>query len=84
MAAAASAPASLSHGFIPDVQSDLFNVNGIFHKIVLSADYYNAHSNTPHTDLPQLDRLNDNASDQALRDIRPWQPLFNPTNAHRI
>jgi hypothetical protein len=65
----------------PDVQSDLFNVNGIFHKIVLSADYYNAHSNTALTDLPQLDRLNDNASDQALRDIRPWQPIFNPTNA---
>src|SRR5205823_7651769 len=31
--------------------------------------------------LPQLDRLNDNTSDQALRDIRTWQPLFNPTNA---
>src|SRR5207237_5818979 len=28
--------------------------------------------------LPQLDRLNDDATDQALRDIRPLQPVFNP------
>jgi lipopolysaccharide export system protein LptA len=65
----------------PEVQSDLFNVNGIFHKIVLSGNYYVAHSDTPFTQLPQLDQLNDNTSDQALRDIRPWQPLINPTNA---
>ena len=31
--------------------------------------------------LPQLDRLNDDATDQALRDIRPLQPLINPANA---
>src|SRR5205085_1403332 len=56
-------------------------VNGIFHKIVLSGNYYAAHSNTPSALLPQLDRLNDNTSDQALRDIRTWQPLLNPANA---
>jgi hypothetical protein len=65
----------------PDVHSDLFNVNGIFHKIVLSGNYYNAHSDTSLSQLPQLDQLNDNASDQALRDIRNWQPTLNPTNA---
>ena len=31
--------------------------------------------------LPQLDRLNDDANDQALRDIRPWQSVFNPNSA---
>jgi hypothetical protein len=30
------------------------------------------------TNLPQLDRLNDDTTDQALRDIRPWQMIFNP------
>jgi hypothetical protein len=65
----------------PDCQSELFNVNGIFHKIVLSGNYYYAQSNTRFTQLPQLDQLNDNTSDQALRDIRPWQPILNPSNA---
>ena len=60
------------------MQSDLFNLNGLFHKIVLSANYYNARSNTPYNQLPQLDRLEDDASDQALRDIRPYQMAFNP------
>src|SRR5262249_33996320 len=58
----------------PDVQSDLLNLNGINHKIVLSGNYYNVHSDVPHTQLPQLDRLNDDATDQALRDIKPLEP----------
>jgi hypothetical protein len=65
----------------PDVQSDLFNVNGIYHKIVLSEDFYWVHSNVSHLMLPQLDRLNDDASDQALRDIHVQQPALNPANA---
>ncbi len=65
----------------PDVQSDFFNVNGIFHKIVFSGNYYNVFSNVNLEQLAQLDRLNDDASDQALRDIRPRQPLLNPANA---
>lgn len=64
----------------PEVQSEFFNLNGIFHKILLSMNYYNAHSNTPYTVLPQLDRMNDDATDQALRDIKPWEPLFNLNN----
>ncbi len=63
----------------PDVDSELFNLNGIYHKIVLSANWFVADSNTRFTTLPQLDRFNDDASDQALRDIRPWQPKFYPT-----
>ena len=50
----------------PDVQSELFNLNGINHKIVVSADYFVAGTNVPYTNLPQLDRLNDDATDQAI------------------
>ena len=63
----------------PDVTSELFNVNGINHKIVVSANYFVANSNVPYTDLPQLDRLNDDATDQALRDLRPVDPALYPT-----
>jgi hypothetical protein len=62
----------------PDVQSDLLNVNGINHKIVLYGNYYIAHSDTPFTRLPQLDPLNDDATDQSLRDIKPREKEFNP------
>ena len=60
----------------PEIQSDVFNVDGIFHKIVLSGNYYYAHSDTGLAQLPQLDQLNDNASDQSRRSgtIFPWQP----------
>jgi len=64
----------------PDVHSELFNLNGINHKIVMSANYYIAHSDVPFGQLPQLDRLNDDATDQALRDIHPIQPIINPAN----
>ncbi|TMQ35047.1 MAG: hypothetical protein E6K70_04355 [Planctomycetota bacterium] len=64
----------------PDIQSDLLNVNGINHKIVISGNYYIAESDTPFTRLPQLDRLNDDATDQALRDIKPREPALNPAH----
>jgi hypothetical protein len=62
----------------PDIQSDLLNLNALNHKIVLSANYFYAHSDTNFFQLPQLDRLNDDATDQALRDIKPYEPLLNP------
>lgn len=65
----------------PSVDSDLFNLSGIYHKIVLSGNWFVAHSDTSLFMLPQLDRLNDDATDQALRDIRPLQPQYNPANA---
>jgi hypothetical protein len=65
----------------PDIQSDLFNLNGIYHKIWLSGNYYNAFSDTPASRLPQLDRLNDDISDLTLREMHLWQPLLNPANA---
>ena len=62
----------------PDVCSELLNLHGLYHKVVFSSNYYIAHSDTPYTVLPQLDRLNDDPSDQALRDFKPWAMFFNP------
>jgi hypothetical protein len=65
----------------PEIESELFNLNGIYHKINLTGNYLNAFSSSGVNNFPQLDRLNDDVSDQALRDIRPWQGVFNPGNA---
>jgi hypothetical protein len=62
----------------PSIQSELWNVNGVNHKATFSANYVYAYTNQPYTRFPQLDRLNDEATNQALRDIRPYQMLFNP------
>lgn len=58
------------------IQSELFNVNGIYHKTKLVGNYYSAWSNTPYTTLAQLDRMNDDATMQSVRDIQPWQPTY--------
>jgi hypothetical protein len=62
------------------VQSELFNLNQINHKIVLTSNFYAAETNEHFIRFPQLDRLNDDATDQAMRDIRPIQPSINPSN----
>src|SRR5262249_4119370 len=72
---AASGPSTRPY---PTNQSELVNVNGTNHKIVASANYVYAYTNQPYTLFPQLDRLNDDAANQMLRDIRPYQFLFNP------
>jgi hypothetical protein len=64
----------------PDVESELFNLNGINHKIVASANYFYAGSNEPYTRFPQLDRLNDDPTDQSLRELRPQLPMLNPAH----
>ena len=63
-----------------DVHSLLWNLDGLNHKIVLAANYRYVSTNVSHTVLPQLDRLNDDATDQALRNIRPQQLNVNPGN----
>lgn len=63
-----------------EAQSDILNVDGLFHKISLTGNYFAAHSDTPMNQLPQLDRLNDDASDQALRDLFLRQITLNPAN----
>ncbi len=59
------------------IQSELWNVNGINHKIVFSANYVYAYTNQPFTLFPQLDRLNDDATNQSIRDFRPYQIIYN-------
>jgi lipopolysaccharide export system protein LptA len=62
----------------PDIQSDLLNINEIYHKIVMYGNYFAAQSSTSNQNLPQLNRLDDDTTDQTLRDIRPQQSLYNP------
>jgi hypothetical protein len=62
----------------PNVSSELLNLNGMYHKVVLSGNYYVAHSDVPLTTLPQLDRLNDDATDQSLMYIKPEEPIYIP------
>ncbi|HTU90786.1 MAG TPA: hypothetical protein VMF69_11975, partial [Gemmataceae bacterium] len=67
------------------VTSELMNVNGLNHKLFFNVDYVDAYTNVPYTELPQLDRLNNDATNQALRDLRggvdgvTWQGIFNPS-----
>jgi hypothetical protein len=68
----------------PEVQSELLNLNGINHKIVASGNYFYAETNEPHTRFPQLDRLNDDTTDQTLRDFRPSQPTVNPAHGYYL
>jgi hypothetical protein len=64
----------------PGVENLYLNVNGLNHKVVLSANYYIVHSDRTFTQFPQLDRLDDDATDQARRDITPLQTAYNPQN----
>jgi hypothetical protein len=68
----------------PDFDSELFNVNGINHKIVLSSNFLIARSSTPFYNLPQLDRIDDDATNQARFDITPMQPTFNTANGSAL
>lgn len=58
-----------------NVQSDFFNVRGVYHKVSLEADYRVTQSNTDFRRLPLLDRLDDDTSDQARRDLRMYRIL---------
>lgn len=62
----------------PEARSDLFNINGLNHKAVFGVNYLYAGSSAPYTSFAQFDRLNDDATDQALRDIRVKLPVYNP------
>jgi hypothetical protein len=51
----------------PAVESDLWNVHGLAHKIIFSLDYSIAQSNLDHNLLPQYDELEDD-SEQVFRE----------------
>ncbi|MBN9121765.1 MAG: hypothetical protein J0I06_21935, partial [Planctomycetes bacterium] len=73
--ARASVPFSHLYG---DVASELLNLRGLYHKVVVGANYRVAGSNVPYNQLPLLDRLNDDATDQAFRNIVPYQSFNVP------
>jgi hypothetical protein len=64
----------------PDVESELLNLKGLYHKMVFSANFYDVDSNVHYWQLPQLDRLNDDASDQSVRDMKLNDPSFLGSN----
>jgi hypothetical protein len=61
-----------------DAASDLFNIRGLYHKSTLSANYYYAKSNTPYSQLPQLDRLNDDTTDYTYNYARTYGRQYTP------
>lgn len=65
----------------PDIQSDFWNVDGIYHKINFTTNYLYERSSASYSSFPQLDRLNDDTTDQALRDLQYRQIFLNPSNA---
>lgn len=64
----------------PEISSLFFNVNGINHKISLEGEYRYQTSNVDFRKLPLVDRLDDDATDQARRDLRLYNlGLLPPT-----
>ncbi len=59
-----------------EADSEIFNLQGLYHKVTLEGNYFYAKTNTHFTDLPMLDQLNDNAMDQAYRNIKPFEPMY--------
>lgn len=61
-----------------DVNSELLNLRGLYHKAILGANYRYLQSNVPYTQLPYLDRLTNDSIDQSWRYITPLQSLLVP------
>jgi hypothetical protein len=59
-----------------EVESDLLNVRGLYHKVELRANYFIAGTDTDPRTLPLLDRLDDDASDLSFRTWRRYGGLF--------
>ncbi len=51
----------------PQVQSELFNLNGMAHKMVFDANYSFSDSTQPLAAVPQYNEINDNAQEQFQR-----------------
>lgn len=63
----------------PEIYSEMFNLQGIYHKNTFSANYFVAGSTASFGSQPQFDRLNDDATENAVRNITPWQTVFEQT-----
>jgi hypothetical protein len=64
--------------FYADVDSELFNLKGLYHKGRFQLNYLYAQSNTDYSRLPQIDRLHDDTILQAYNYITPLQPTYVP------
>ncbi len=51
-----------------DIKSDMFNLDGVYHKTNFGMNYFYSASSQFYQNLPQLDRFNDDATDMAMRD----------------
>lgn len=51
----------------PQVESELFNLNGLAHKVTLFADYSYAQSNQPLSAVPWINEFDDNSQEQFRR-----------------
>ena len=65
-----------------EISSEMFNLDGIYHKANFGMNYFYGASNQFYQKLPQFDRFNDDSTDMAMRD---WvyfasNPLASPTN----
>lgn len=64
----------------PEITSLFFNVQGVHHKISIEGEYRWQTANVDFRRLPLVDRLDDDATDQARRDLRLYQlGLLPPT-----
>ncbi len=61
-----------------DVNSELFNVRGLNHKVEWGANYYVAQASSSTSNLPLLDRLNDDSTDLSTRAFRSQAELYVP------
>lgn len=68
----------------PDISSILFNIHGIAHKLVLWSDYRYVRSDRNFRELILLDRLDDDATDQARRDLRTYFLTFFPPGSREF
>jgi len=77
-----------------DIKSDMFNLDGVYHKTNFGLNYFYAASSEFYQNLPQFDRFNDDATDMAMRDwvyfvgnpnpspfVNPFGTQINPANA---
>ena len=59
-----------------DASSELFNVRGLNHKVEWGANFYTAQASSSTSNLPLLDRLNDDSNDLSARSFRTQAPLY--------
>ncbi|MDW7995236.1 MAG: hypothetical protein RMI91_11335 [Gemmatales bacterium] len=68
----------------PEISSVLWNLNGIAHKLVFWTDYRYVRSDQNFRELILLDRLDDDATDQARRDLRTYFLTFFPPGSREF